>query len=392
MLVDRELLLPAPSEIAGEQAWRFRHALVRDAAYASMPKATRARGHERLASWLATDRGPRPRGRRPDRHAPRASPRRRCRARARSAGTACARRPRRAAPRRGRRAARTAAAISRARSRSCPAPSGCSPTTTGRVPSCCPRSRARSSRQARWIGRPRWPTRRSPSASGSASRASAGAAAVERERLLAFRQPDVVDPDASLAVARRAVAALRALGDDLGLARAYTLWCEALWLKGSPGAGYRKAARVVHHARRARSGFEIDTGVSLMAWALVVNAVPVSEASRRCARLEREVAGRFAAMSVRGFGAVLDAMAGRFELARDELARARSGLAELRLKQASVWMAVFDAQAEMLARRRRRRRAGARRRGADRRRDRRPLVRVDDPRRPRARDPRAGPP
>ncbi len=54
-------------------------------------------------------------------------------------------------------------------------------------------------------------------------------------------------------------------------------------------------------------------------------------------------------MSVRGFRAVLDAMAGRFELARGELARARGGLAELTLKQASVWMAVFDAQAEMLA-------------------------------------------
>ena len=103
-------------------------------------------------------------------------------------------------------------------------------------------------------------------------------AAVERERVLAFRQPDVVDPDASLAVARRAVTALRGLGDDLGLARTYTFWCETLWLKGSPGAAYRKAGRAVHHARRARSAFEIDTGVSLMAWALVVNAVPVSEA------------------------------------------------------------------------------------------------------------------
>ena len=38
-----------------------------------------------------------------------------------------------------------------------------------------------------------------------------------------------------------------------------------------------------------------------------------------------------------------------FALARDELASARKGLAEMRLKQASVWMAVFDAQAEMLA-------------------------------------------
>ena len=53
-LVARELLLPAPAEIAGEQAWRFRHALVRDAAYESMPKSARAHGHERVAAWLAS--------------------------------------------------------------------------------------------------------------------------------------------------------------------------------------------------------------------------------------------------------------------------------------------------------------------------------------------------
>jgi hypothetical protein len=75
----------------------------------------------------------------------------------------------------------------------------------------------------------------------------------------------------------------------------------------------------------------------------------VSEGIRRCAQLEREVSGRFAAMSVRGFRAVLDGMAGRFERAREELARARGGLAELGLGQASVWMAVFDGLVEVLA-------------------------------------------
>jgi tetratricopeptide (TPR) repeat protein len=174
-------------------------------------------------------------------------------------------------------------------------------------------------------------------------------AAVERERLNAFRHPETVDPEASLAVVSRAVAALRGLGDDLGLARAHTLECEVLWLNGSPETAYDNAGRAVHHGRRARSGFEVDTGASLMAWALVVNAVPVSEGRRRCTQLEREVAGRFAAMSVRGFGAVLDAMAGRFELARGELAKARNGLAELRHRQAADWMAVVDAHAQMLA-------------------------------------------
>ena len=52
-MVDRELLLSEPAAIPGEQAWRFRHALLHDAAYASLPKAARAEGHERVADWLA---------------------------------------------------------------------------------------------------------------------------------------------------------------------------------------------------------------------------------------------------------------------------------------------------------------------------------------------------
>ena len=174
-------------------------------------------------------------------------------------------------------------------------------------------------------------------------------AVVEIERLRLFRHPETVDPDASLAVADDAVTALHRLGDDLGLARAHYLSCELVWLKGDSEAGFHNAERTVHYARRAGTGFEIDTGVSYMAWALVVNAIPVSRAIARCEQLERVVAGRFAALSVRGFRAVLDAMAGRFELARSELAAARAGLVELGMQQASVWMAVYDAVAEMLA-------------------------------------------
>ena len=175
-------------------------------------------------------------------------------------------------------------------------------------------------------------------------------AAVERERLHVFRNPEAVEPDASLAVTRRAVTALGALGDDLGLARAYYVGCELVWLKGNSEMGYRNARRVLHHARRARSGFEIEAAISYMAWALVVNAVPVSDGIRECARpAARGRPGRYAALSVRGFKAVLDAMAGRFELARSDLATAREGIAELGFQQSSVWMAVFDAMAETLA-------------------------------------------
>lgn len=51
-LVRKELVRPDRSEIPGEDAFRFRHLLIRDAAYDSLPKAVRAELHERFAEWL----------------------------------------------------------------------------------------------------------------------------------------------------------------------------------------------------------------------------------------------------------------------------------------------------------------------------------------------------
>ena len=52
-LVRKELVRPDKSELPGEDAFRFRHLLIRDAAYDALPKATRAELHERFAGWLA---------------------------------------------------------------------------------------------------------------------------------------------------------------------------------------------------------------------------------------------------------------------------------------------------------------------------------------------------
>jgi class 3 adenylate cyclase/tetratricopeptide (TPR) repeat protein len=52
-LVRRELIRPHhPSTFAGDDAFRFRHLLIRDAAYEALPKSTRAQLHERFGSWL----------------------------------------------------------------------------------------------------------------------------------------------------------------------------------------------------------------------------------------------------------------------------------------------------------------------------------------------------
>jgi class 3 adenylate cyclase/tetratricopeptide (TPR) repeat protein len=51
-LVRKELIRPDRAQLPGEDGFRFRHLLIRDAAYEGLPKATRAELHERYAAWL----------------------------------------------------------------------------------------------------------------------------------------------------------------------------------------------------------------------------------------------------------------------------------------------------------------------------------------------------
>jgi tetratricopeptide (TPR) repeat protein len=51
-LVRRELVRPDQPQLPREDAYRFRHLLIRDAAYGALPKATRADLHRRFAAWL----------------------------------------------------------------------------------------------------------------------------------------------------------------------------------------------------------------------------------------------------------------------------------------------------------------------------------------------------
>jgi class 3 adenylate cyclase/tetratricopeptide (TPR) repeat protein len=56
-LARKELIRPDRAEFAGEDAFRFRHLLIRDAAYQAMPKEQRAELHEAFAAWLTNAAG-----------------------------------------------------------------------------------------------------------------------------------------------------------------------------------------------------------------------------------------------------------------------------------------------------------------------------------------------
>ncbi len=58
-LVRRDLIRPDIADFTGEKAFRFRHGLIRDAAYRSLPKNARADLHERCADWLERTAGDR---------------------------------------------------------------------------------------------------------------------------------------------------------------------------------------------------------------------------------------------------------------------------------------------------------------------------------------------
>jgi len=51
-LTHKDLVRPDRAVLPGEEAFRFRHLLIRDAAYEALAKADRARLHERFARWL----------------------------------------------------------------------------------------------------------------------------------------------------------------------------------------------------------------------------------------------------------------------------------------------------------------------------------------------------
>jgi len=51
-LVRKDLVRPDHAQLPGDEAYRFRHVLIRDAAYDALPKSARADLHERLADWL----------------------------------------------------------------------------------------------------------------------------------------------------------------------------------------------------------------------------------------------------------------------------------------------------------------------------------------------------
>ena len=180
--------------LPGEEAFRFRHALIRDAAYEGLPKEARAELHERYAAWLEQALGDRLGG---GRGVPRLPPRAglpvSLRARPGRRGGARARRPRPSAARPRPGGSRFAAATRGRRSTCSSAPARCPPPTSGPGSSSPPTSASRCSRPAS-------SSVPSPSSARRSSvRAAIGERHIERHAWLVrgmlrqFSQPERID-------------------------------------------------------------------------------------------------------------------------------------------------------------------------------------------------------
>lgn len=168
---------------------------------------------------------------------------------------------------------------------------------------------------------------------------------VEQERTRLYTSPGTVDVTAGLDLVGRAAGIFHASGDDLGLARAHYLHAELLWMNGRPDDAMEQCEQQVRHARRIGAGFEMAVGQTYIAWSLVDGCTPVRQGLDRLAALAAETEGdRVARLGLLGFRAVLQSMAGQHDDAGALMGQSRRGLAALDLNMTGAAMAIFDAR------------------------------------------------
>jgi class 3 adenylate cyclase len=346
-LARRELLRQVPSRLAGDEGFQFRHQLLRDAAYDSIPKQARAELHERFASWLERTAGPRLREVEEilGYHLERAWRYRE------ELGTAEERDRRLAEAAAGRLGAAGRRALHR-----------------GDLP-------AAANLLERAIalladGDPARPELMVELAevlvsTGEFARADGAAAALEAlaaddARLAAYASivrlkmqvafATELDADALEAEARRAIATFAAAADERGLAKAYGLLAALGFLRCRISEGETAAAEAIGHARLAGDGPTQGWCRGLLAQAAFWGPVPAADGIRRCRALLAQAGGnRRAEVAALEALAGLQAMAGEAEAALQTADRAVAVADDLGANRQAALARQFAAAAAMLA-------------------------------------------
>jgi DNA-binding SARP family transcriptional activator len=182
-------------------------------------------------------------------------------------------------------------------------------------------------------------------AATSGDRRLAAHALVQRAFLRLFFTDSGVTTEELLDVARRAVAVFEEHGDEVGLARAWRLRAQAHYLGRRAGACAEASEVALAHARRAADRFEAREIIEWLGVALFLGPIHAQEAARRCEQLLGEIAGD-PSLEVNVLGALsyLVAIQGRKDEAEELLARGRGVMHEL-----GEWIWLFPVHAAFYA-------------------------------------------
>jgi class 3 adenylate cyclase/tetratricopeptide (TPR) repeat protein len=348
-LVRKQLIRPYQTELGRENTYRFRHSLIREAAYRQMPKAARADLHERFARWLETAAGPRTAEQEEilGYHLEQAFRYRQELGGPTDAGDALARRG----------AACLASAGRRAISR------GDMAAAVGLL------TRAQlllADEDAAWLefapelGSALIETGELERADAILSRAIEQAAEVGDERVqwlaqlersfLRLHTGPVDSTDELRDNAERALTVFQRIDDDAGMAKAWKFVALLEWMRCQLAEMEVVLERSLEHARRAGDARELSIIRNALARAALFGPRPVEDALRVCARIREE------APTDRALDAILctiegslTARLGRFDEARALTRRSEAILRDLGLSLHLAGLHQYSAGIELLA-------------------------------------------
>ena len=347
-LVRRELIRSERSRVAGDYGFRFRHGLVREAAYGAIPKQVRSELHERFADYIETA-------------AEVAHPSEEIVAyhlehayRFRVELGA----PDEAARRLAARAVERLASAGRAAYTRGDMPAAVS--LLGRASELLPEGDVRrlellveladALRETGEYGRATAVLDEvSTRAVAAGDRRLEAHALVVRLRMQLFTDANVVT-ESLRTDARRAVDVLEELHDERGLAKAWELLAWAPWFACRVADAEEALNRSLEYARRSRDSRTEVRSMHLLVGAAVFGPLPVEDGIRRCNETLARFTGqqRVTASTLRALAA-LEAMQGRFDGARGALRQARAILEDLGLKVTAASLAETQGFVELLA-------------------------------------------
>jgi DNA-binding SARP family transcriptional activator/tetratricopeptide (TPR) repeat protein len=326
-LVRKELIRSEPPVFSGERAFRFRHLLIRDAAYESIPKESRATMHEQHVMWLEAKVGEQAVefdeivGYHLEQTV-------RYRTELGNVADETRELGRRAAERLGNAGRRAflrgdAPAGTSLMSRAVALLSPLDPLRVELVPSL---------RAVQGISDLSWAdrvlTEAVETAATTGDRRLAAHALVQRGLLRLFTDADVT-PQELFDVSQRAIDVFEEAGDELGLARAWRLVAQTHYLDLCLASCADASEHALTHARRAGDRIEEDEVIEWLLIALLFGPCPAAEAIERCRKLLGEAAGRPAlAAQVMTSLAWLEAAQGRVDKAAELLTEGRRAMDE----------------------------------------------------------------